>query len=119
MKSPSTEPATKGEVFTIRPLKWKRGFTEYSQTYASDAAHGGYQVTRFREDCEDHENCQIESHGKWLSWKWEYCFCEYYNEASIECANAKEGKIAAENHWREYLKAGLELINSCTPAESK
>lgn len=94
-------------IYQIKPLRWKRHFNNYSQTYEANAAHGGYRVTRHRNECEEHENCNEDSHGGWQSWRWEYCFCEYYDESTIECATVKAGKAAAEDHWREYLAAGL------------
>lgn len=109
----STQTAN-GGYWTIKPLKWKREFNDYSQTYQSDSAHGGYRVTRHRRDCEEHDRCQIDSHGEWGSWRWEYCFCEYYDELYSDCANAKEGKVAAEAHWRGYLIAGLKPADKTT-----
>lgn len=96
------------QTYKIRPLKWKREFKDYEQVYQSDSAHGGYRVVRYRQDCEKHDRCQIDAHGTWGPWRWEYSFAEYRNEASIQCANPKEGKTAAEADWREYLLAGLE-----------
>src|SRR5687767_9735195 len=96
------------QLYRIKPLKWKRSFNDYQQAYESDAADGGYRVTRTREDCEKHENCEIDSHGKWGSWRWEYCFCEYYDELYAECATVEEGKAAAEADWRRRIEAALE-----------
>lgn len=98
------------QLYKIRPLKWKRNFSDYAQTYESDAADGDYRVTRHRLDCEVHENCQVDSHGEWGEWRWEYCFCEYYDESWTECANPTEGKAAAEAHWQQRMIAGLEAV---------
>lgn len=95
------------KLYTIRPWKWTREFSDYQQTYMSDSADGGYKVTRFRDDCEKHDRCQINSHGKWGPWRWEYCFAEYYDDDSTECTSPKEGKAAAWAHWLERLTPAL------------
>lgn len=73
--------------------------------WESDSAHGGYEVSRTREDCDPAR--------PWQPWRWGYCFAEYYNEASTECASAAEGKQLAEQHWQEYLLPAL--IEDPTP----
>lgn len=99
---------SKSQLYQIKPLKWTRKFDEWQQAHESDSAHGSYRVTRHRGDCEEHgSDCPDLSHGDRQSWRWEYCFAEYYNEGSAECTSAAEGKRKAEEHWREYLTAGL------------
>lgn len=37
------------------------------------------------------------------SWRWRYCFDEYYDEESFECEGEADGKQKAQEHWNGRL----------------
>lgn len=78
-------------AYTVLPLAWKKSFCDWQQQYEAVTPFGRYQVKRIREGCEA---------GKpWQHWEWDYCFCEYYDEGSSQCDNARAGMESAQSHW--------------------
>lgn len=86
------------EYYTIRPLRWRKVFQDWRQAYEA----GNYAVVRVRQDC--------DPALPWDTWRWEYSFCEYYDESSTECASATEGKNAAQQDWLNRLLPSLKPV---------
>lgn len=86
-------------TWKIAPLKWERSFQDWMQQYSASTPFGSYTVKRTREGCEDS--------GPWESWRWGYCFDEYYDENESDCATAAEGKELAGLHWINRLSGAL------------
>ena len=87
------------QTYKIKPLKWEKNFAEWSQQYTASTPFGSYIVQRHKDGDEDD--------SPWATWKWGYCFDEYYDEAEWECATALYGKAAAEANWQERLVGAL------------
>ncbi len=89
--------------YTITPLKWeKNSNAQEGDTFSAWTPFGSYRV-------------ESPEYQTWINersspGRWSYCFDEYYNEASHECGTSKEGKAAAERHWREYIAGALTAL---------
>lgn len=90
------------EQYTIAPLKWGKDFSEDSQRYTSSVPMGRYSVWRHRQD--------FDPKQPWESWRWDYCFDEYYDEGEYSCDSAKDGKDAAWKNWLERILPALKPI---------
>jgi len=44
------------------------------------------------------------------SYRWGYCFDEYYDEDEFICDSIEDGKIECWKHWTERLSSCLNLV---------
>jgi hypothetical protein len=90
------------EAYTIAPLKWEKDFSEERQQFRASVPMGSYTVSRTRKDWD--ENLP------WESWKWAYCFDEYYDEGESDCDSAKDGKELAWKDWLNRIMPALKPV---------
>ncbi len=109
------------KTYTIKPLSWKGGRGQWGRSsYRALLPFGSYEVTRkswFCDNCIDHQNgcgkainASTFRCGQRETWRWGYCFDEYYDGNVFDCKTLKEGKQAAQNHWEERLKGALREL---------
>ncbi len=82
------------KTYTIKPFNWIES-TDYDgcKTYAVDMQFGDYRVTELSVD----------------SWKYEYCFDEYYDEGYGELSTEEEAKEWCWQNWLSRLEPALEV----------
>lgn len=87
------------QTYTIKPLEWRREFSDYQQAFIADCHGITYTVIRYREDC--------EPSNPWMGWKWHYSLDER-SDQSADCKNSKDGKASAEADWLERIRTCLD-----------
>ena len=82
-------------TYKIKPLKWTKDklIEAYDSIHAS-TSFGNYSII-------------LHEDG---SYRWYYCFDEYYDEDDFECDSIKEGKIKAQEHWIERISGALKKV---------
>lgn len=94
---------SKQKLFTIRPLKWKRGaWTPFQHTLVAHVPMGRYYI-------EEKRDSKTMKWGKpELSW----CFDEYYDQGRAGwCHSIKEGKQVAEYDWLDRIMPALKAAH--------
>jgi hypothetical protein len=91
-------------VYKIKPLKWVCSRSSECVSYDAQTPLGHLYVKRVKEGWDAANN--------WQSWRWGYCFDEYYNEDSFECSTLAEGKTEAVKLWIGRVTA---CLNEVTP----
>lgn len=94
-------------TYTLRPLNWRKTKpSSYQQRYEATTPFGSFFVERYRENWEDN--------APWETWKWGYCFDEYYDEHFADCESSAEGKEMAQKEWDRRMIPCLKLASAAT-----
>lgn len=88
-------------AFYIKEFDWEYSEKADIQTYSHQTPFGLFTVSRWREDFDESK--------PWLSWRWNVCFREYYDEYEFLCESAEKGKKQAFEFWVERLLPALEI----------
>lgn len=80
----------------LKPLKWE---ATRDGDFTADTVLGSFSVTQ---DIDWDEDKPLGT------WKWGYCFDEYYDESSTECDGPEDGKQKAEAYYRERIAPAFE-----------
>lgn len=89
------------KAYHIRPLVWRRKKNRFHETWEAPAIEGAYRVERRRANEE----------APWRGWSWSFEDRSDWTSDMHDCRTAKEGKAAAEAHWRETITRFLEEVN--------
>ena len=91
-----------GGLFREKKWKWTKSFNDECQCWTYQTPFGSFTVERTRND--------FNPEKPWESWKWGYCFDEYYDEEESECESAAEGKRLCLEEWRRRMSHEFEQV---------
>ena len=82
------------KTYTIKPFNWIES-TDYNdcKTYMVNVPFGYYRVTELSAD----------------TWRYEYCFDEYYDESYGGFSTETEVKEGCWRNWLSWLEPALEV----------